>query len=146
MTVVVLAGDGSADSDETGSGEKGDQDGGQAEVPTAEKVVMVVSALFTVAVFAFAAWQGVTGPAATHPTASIANETTTADGAVLYEVQLRNPTDTGFVSVTVVVSCGDPPPQITFENVPAQGTRTGTVSCPTASEDPAVDVLSWVSR
>lgn len=127
--------DSSADS---GSGHGSDQ------VSAAEKIVMVASVAFTVALFGFALWQALTGPGALAPTATVVSSQPVQDGGVQYTIELRNPGDVGLVSATVEAACTDPPAEIVFENVPADGRRSGTVVCPAGTDDPAVSVSSWV--
>lgn len=114
-------------------------------VPFFEKVVIVVSVLFTVLLFGFAIWQSLTGAGAVAPAVDLTEGEETADG-VRYTVELRNEGDVGLVSVTVLVRCTDPPTSFTFDNVPAGGRRVGTVVCPPGTSDPTVSVVSWVQE
>lgn len=101
---------------------------------------MVASLVVTLGLFAFVAWHAVAGAGpAGQPRASV----TAVDGSV-YEVTLRNPTDAGLASATVVADCGDPPRQVVFRNVPPGTRRTATVSCPPGTGPPGVDVVQWV--
>lgn len=137
-----------------GSGENGDDgsgdglvaESGSDQVSTAEKVVMVVSVGFTVLLFGFAIWQAVTGPGALAPTVSVQGSQPAPGDDVQFTVQLRNPGDVGLVSVTVEAGCTDPPAEVVFENVPADGRRTGTVVCPSGTTDPQVSVSTWVQE
>ena len=124
------------------SGRRGDPD----EVSTAETLVMVLSVAFTLALFGVAVWYALTGPAAPAPTVHVVGSQPAPDGGVAYAVELRNPGDVGLVSATVEAGCTDPPPEIVFENVPADGRRTGTVVCPAGTSDPAVTVSTWVAE
>lgn len=121
--------------------ERGDESGTE-DVPFFEKVVMVVSVLFTLSLLGFAIWQALTGAGAVAPAVGLAGSEETADG-VRYTVELRNRGDVGLASVTVAVQCTDPPTTLTFENVPAGGRRVGTVVCPSGTSDPTVSIVTW---
>lgn len=145
---------GSGDPDDGGPGDDGQSDdgpsdgggddGGSDQVSAAETVVMVASAAFTVALFGFALWHAVAGAGAVPPTAEVVGSQAAPDGGVIYDVQLRNEGDVGLVTVTVSVGCTDPPIEVEFENVPAQGHRSGSVRCPPGTSDPPVTVSTWV--
>lgn len=123
-------------------------DGGEGDVetiPLAEKVAMAASVLFTLSLFGFALWHSFTGAGTAAPTVGVAGSEETPTG-VRYTVELRNPGDVGFVSVTVRAGCTDPPTEVTFENVPAGGRRRATVVCPPGTSDPAVSVLTWMEE
>jgi len=113
------------------------------DISPPEKVVMVVSTLFTVSLFLFAVWQSL-GATAAVPTANATGQQITAEGDVIYTIELRNPGDAGLVWVTVEVDCIDPPVVLTFQNVPADGSRTGSVVCPPETDDPEVAVEAWI--
>lgn len=132
--------DGGAGGGDAGSGDGSDQ------VSAAEKAVMVASVAFTVALFGFALWHALTGPGALAPTAVAVSSQPAPGGGVHYTVELRNPGDVGLVSATVEAECTDPPAELVFENVPADGRRRGTVVCPAGTDDPAVSVASWVEE
>ena len=51
--------------------------------------------------------------------------------------------DRGLASATVEVDCERPPPDLTFENVPADGRERGTLVCPAGTTDPNASVSSW---
>lgn len=118
--------------------------GGGQGVPTGEKIVIVASVLFTAGLFGFAAWQATTGAGAAAPEVGAIGHSTAPDGQVVYTVELRNPGDIGLVQATVTAGCTDPPTQLTFENVPAGGRRTGTIVCPPGTTDPRVSIDSWI--
>lgn len=135
-----------------GSGDGGDDDGsgggsgeGSNGIPTAETVVMAVSVAFTLALFGFALWHALVGPGAVAPTVSVV-DSQPAPGGVQYTVVLSNRGDLGLVTATVEADCTDPPVEVVFENVPADGRRTGTVVCPPGTVDPAVSVTSWIQE
>lgn len=121
------------------SGDPGDDEG----TSPGERLLMAVSVAFTLLLFAFALWQGVTTPTAAEPTASVAGTETLPDGDVRVAVVLRNAQDTGLVLATVEVDCGTPPPELTFEHVPADDVRTGHVRCPPGTEAPNATVSAW---
>ena len=139
-------GDGGGSGVDGGSGDGTGNGGGSDEVSTAEKVVMVVSVGFTALLFGFALWQALTGPGALAPTVSVVGSQQAADGEVVYTVALGNPGDVGLVSATVEAGCADPPTEVTFENVPADGRRVGTVVCPPGTNDPELSVVSWIQE
>lgn len=156
------AGQGGDRSDDSGGGQKrsggtdsssgggggsdgGGGSGGDEQSPsTAEKVVMVVSVTFTVALFAFAAWQAVSPPAGEAPTADVVGQRTTASGDVVFTVEVANPQDVGLRRATVEAACTSPPTEVGFEMVPAGGTRRGQMVCPPGTATPDVSVASWI--
>lgn len=135
----ILWSDGSGGSD-------GSDDSGDSSPSTAEKAVIVVSVLLTVAVFGFAAWQLLTASGGMAPIVEVVDTQTTPTGDVIVTVQLRNTLEVGLRSATVEVACTDPPTQITFTNVPVDGRRVGQVRCPPETDDPTVSVSSWIAR
>lgn len=126
------------DSSSDGDGEPSAAD--DQEVSTAERTVMVASFLLTLGLFLFVGWHAVAGGSGAVPPQT----TVTAADQGVYQVTLRNPGSAGFESVTVVVHCGDPPRQLTFEHVPASGNTEGTVVCPPDAGPPSVEVVQWV--
>lgn len=118
--------------------------GGSDEVSTTEKVIMVASAAFTLALFGVATWYALTGPGVVDPTVQVAGSHAGPGGDVVFTVRLVNSGDVGLVSATVEAGCTEPPAEIVFENVPAAGRRTGTVVCPAGTDDPSVSVSSWI--
>lgn len=126
-----------------GSGKGG---GGSDTVSTAEKAVMAVSAAVTVALFGFALWHALAGPGAVAPNVAVVDSQPAPSGGVAFTVELRNRGDLGLVSATVEAGCTDPPTEIVFQNVPADGHRTGTVVCPPGTSDPGVSVTTWVQE
>ena len=141
--------DGAPDGGSGGGGQSGDGGGGNGgsdEVSTAEKVVMAASVAFTLALFGVAVWYALTGPGAVAPAVDVVGSQPAGNGGVAYDVELRNPGDVGLVSATVEAGCTEPPSEVVFENVPADGRRTGTVVCPAGTTDPAVTVSTWVGE
>lgn len=149
-------GDREADRAKRGSGGSGDgpDDGGDAErrndrkrtASTAEKAVITISVTFTLLLFAYAGWQMAVPQQADDPQVSVVGTEPMPDGSVAVRVRLRNPTDVGFVSVTVQSSCSSPPPAVQFSYVPALSSRTGTLVCPPGTTNPAVSIANWVSQ
>ena len=136
-----------ADNAPQSGGPPGEEHGGpEGKTPgTAEKAMMAVSVLFTVAVLAYAGWQVVTSPAATPaPEAEVVGTETLSDGRVAVTVQLNNRLDRGLIVATVESQCASPPPSVQFSYLPADSTRTGTLVCPAGTENPSVSVASWV--
>lgn len=131
-----------------GNGEGGGiQGGGDDQSPsTAETVVMVVSALFTLVFFSFALWQAVAAPPGGTPRVRVTDTRTTASGDVVVIVELRNTQEVGLSRATVEAECTTPPTDLTFEHVPAGGRRTGRMVCPPGTEDPKVSLASWIER
>ena len=128
-------------------GRDGDDGDGSSdrERSTVEVVVMVVSVLFTVSLFAFVGWQVVSGPTATEPRGTAVDTRTVANGSVVVTVELRNRQDIGLLSATVGADCSTPPPEVMFEYIPASSNRRGNLVCPPGSETPTVSVSSWVN-
>lgn len=123
-----------------------DGTGDVQRVPTLEKVVMALSVLLTVFLFGFAAWHASMGPDVSAPEVRVTETNVTADGDVIYIVELRNPGDVGIVRATVVADCRDPPIRLTFENVPSGGRRLGTVVCPPGASTPRLSIESWIHQ
>ena len=131
-----------SDGDGGRDGGGGHSDGKQS---TVEVAVMVVSILFTAALFTFAGWQMVSGPTTAQPQATVVGTETVANGSVVVTVELRNRQDIGLVSATVGADCSTPPPEVRFEYIPASSNRRGNLVCPPGSETPTVSVSSWVN-
>jgi len=119
-------------------------DATDTDISTAEKAVMVISVGFTVTLFGFAIAQALMAPGPAEPTVVIIDERPASDGDVIYTVELRNHDDVGLVSATVEAACTDPPAELRFQNIPASGTREGSVVCPPGTRDPALSVTTWV--
>lgn len=124
-----------------GSGGNG---GGQQQSSVAEKVLTAISVAFTVALFAYVIWQATFVPNGGVPRATVVGTETLSDGSVRVNVRFANPGDVGLVTATVEANCTRPPPEVQFENVPADGRREGTVVCPAGTTAPNVSVSSWV--
>ena len=106
---------------------------------------MAVSALFTIALLAYAGWQVVATPvAAPAPQVQVVETETLSDGRVATTVELRNPTNQGLIVATVEAQCASPPPSVQFSYVPADSTRKGTLVCPAGTESPSVSVTNWI--
>lgn len=119
-------------------------DDGNGEGSTwAERFLMVMSVIFTVALLSFVLWQALTTTATPIPTASVTATETLPGGDVQVSVVFRNPQSVGLVMATVEVDCDTPPPELTFEHVPADGRRTGTVICPPGTTNPTATVSTW---
>lgn len=108
-----------------------------------EKAFMVLSVLVTLSLFGYVAYQGVMAPDTPDGTVVVTGTKTVADG-VEVDVRLDNKGSVGYRSVTVEVDCGEIPPQVTLENVPAQGRRTATLLCPPGTDDPSATVAAVV--
>lgn len=127
----------------------GDRAGdGQTEreaVSTVQRVVVVASVALTISLFAFVAWNAVDDTGDARPSMTLERVGTTEDGRTLHSVTLANPSDRGLERATVVVSCGDPPREVTLEHVPPQGEQMATVACPPGTDDPPASVTSWIT-
>lgn len=106
---------------------------------------MAVSTLLALALIAYLLYQAVTLPSNGAPKAEVAGVETMPEGDVLVTVTLINEGPLGMREVGVEIRCGDPPVEITFENVPAQSTRTGKALCPPGTTQPEVGVSFWRS-
>lgn len=134
---------GRSDDGRSESAEGNERDGRGQGQSTAEKVLTGVSVAFTVLLFAYVAWQAVQQPDGTHPQVEIVGTDELQNGSVLVRVELTNPSDQGLVSATVEASCGRPPPDVTFEHVPAGGRDRGVLVCPPGTR-PSVSVSAWI--
>ncbi|QLG62557.1 hypothetical protein [Halorarum salinum] len=120
-------------------------DGGNDEGGTwGERLLVATSVVFTVVLLSFVIWQASTTPAMAEPTASVTGTETLPGGDVKVTVRFRNAQDVGLVIATVEVDCDAPPPELTFEHVPADDRRTGHVICPPGSGDSTATVSTWV--
>lgn len=105
---------------------------------------MAASVVFTVLLFAFVLWQASTTAAVAEPAATVTETEPLPGGDVKVTVSFRNAQDIGLVAATVEVDCDAPPPEITFEHVPAGDRRTGHVVCPSGTENPTASVSTWI--
>lgn len=110
----------------------------------AERLLMAASVVFTVLLFAFVLWQASTTAAVAEPAATVTETEPLPGGDVKVTVSFRNAQDIGLVAATVEVDCDAPPPEITFEHVPAGDRRTGQVVCPSGTENPTASVSTWI--
>lgn len=131
-------------SDDSGESGQRSDGGGDRRETRVERLVMAVSVVFTLLLFAYVSWQAVTTPSAAEPSAAVTGTEQLTTGQVAVTVTLRNEQDIGLVSATVVVDCGTPPPEITFEHVPTAGRRIGTVVCPAGTTAPNATVSAWI--
>lgn len=132
-------GDGQGD---RGGGGQRQQGRGQGQ-STVERAVAAASVVLTLALLGFVAWQAWTVPAAENPNARVVDTTTLPNGTHEVTVELANDQDVGVTSATVEVSCGSPPPAVTFSHVPAGGRATAHVVCPPNASDPTASVVTW---
>lgn len=115
---------------------------GEDEPSAAEWAVMAVSVAVTLLLFGFVAWHAATTPADAIPEATVTGTQPAEDGRVIVAVEVYNPGNTGLKSVTVSADCANG--SITFEHVPTDDRRSGTLVCPAGTEDPSAAVLSWI--
>lgn len=108
-----------------------------------ERLLMAASVAFTIVLFSFVIWQASTTPATAEPTANVTGTETLPGGDVRGTVAFRNAQDVGLVMSTVEVDCDTPPPELTFEHVPADDRRTGYVICPPDTGNPTATVSTW---
>jgi len=108
----------------------------------AEKALMVVSTLVTLTLFGYLVHQGIEAPDGARPEASVVAVEPMGD-SLRVDVRVENEGSVGLISVTLEVDCGEPPPQVTFENVPASGMREASLSCPRGATDPHATVVSF---
>lgn len=123
--------------------EQASDDEGDEGSSLAERVFMAMSVIFTVALFSFVIWQASTTPTMVEPSATVTDTEQLPGGEVKVTVSFRNPQDVGLVMATVEVDCDTPPPELTFELVPADDQRTGHVICPPGTTDPTATVSTW---
>lgn len=116
---------------------------GDTESMWAERLLMAASVVFTVMLFSFVLWQASTTPATAEPTATVTETETLSGGDVKVTISFQNAQDVGLIMATAEVDCDTPPPELTFEHVPADDRRTGYVICPPETTDPIVTVSTW---
>lgn len=109
----------------------------------AERLLVAVSAGFTLLLLSYVVWQSMMIPVTAEPTATITETESLSSGDLKVTVELRNAQYVGLVMATVEVDCATPPPEITFEHVPADDRRTGFVVCPSGTQQPNVTVSTW---
>lgn len=109
-----------------------------------DRGLMILSALFTLALLAYVTWHAVTAPDGTPPTAEVVSMEPLPDGELLLRIRLVNAGSTGLLRAEVEIACGDPPPTIQFEQVPAGGVRYAHVTCPPGTVAPQVSVVSFI--
>ena len=109
----------------------------------AEKALMVVGFLLTLASLLYVGWHVVAVPASPAPDATVVGTKTQPDGDVVVEVKLRVPENEGLETATVSSQCASPPPTVEFSMLPSDSTWTGTLVCPPGTTDPSVSVSSW---
>lgn len=114
------------------------------EPSTAEKAVMAISVAFTVLLFGYVIWQAAVTPSTGSPEANVVGVSTMEDGSVRVNVELINERDLGLITATVEVDCASPPPEIAFQNVPADSRSTGYVTCPPGTSNPSASVSAWI--
>lgn len=110
-----------------------------------EKALMAFSVLVSVALFGYVLYEAIVTPQDVPPTAELVSQRTTEEGDVLVVVALVVPGGVGLRDAEVEVKCAEPPPAVTFTNVPSKGRREGEVMCPPGTQDPEVSV-SWYVR
>jgi uncharacterized protein (TIGR02588 family) len=138
-------GDGGREGNRQERHDRQDRGNRQDEEPSAAaKALTGISVLLTVLLFGYVAWQAVQPPVDAHPQATVVGTDEASNGSVLVRVELTNPGDTGLISATVETDCEQPPPDVTFDYVPAGGREQGVLVCPTGTTDPNVSVSSWV--
>lgn len=116
--------------------------GGDDEPSAAEWAVATVSVAVTLLLFGYVAYHAATVPPGATPGATIEGTETTADGRVLVTVEVHNVGSTGLESVTVSADCTTA--SLTFEHLPADARRSGTLVCPAGTEGPTASVLAWI--
>lgn len=111
----------------------------------AEKAFMAVSVLVTLALFSYLGYQAVTAPEVAMPTARIEQVEPQEDGSYVVTVRLENVGGKGLRSAVVDVNCGDPPPSITLDNIPAESHRIAKLTCPPGEPPTEASVSAWFS-
>lgn len=111
---------------------------------TAEKVLMGVSALFTVALFLYVFWQILFVPAGTvDVTVEQVEQTPRGD---VVTVQVNNNENVGLLFATVTVTCNETTRELDLDHIPASGIERGHVTCPqnsTNTAPPTAVLTSW---
>lgn len=126
------------------SGQDQQQDGGGQSPSTAETVLTAISVVVTVLLFGYVAWHAIQPTDSIQPQVEVVETEQLSNGSVLVRVEFVNQGDQGLLSATVEVTCAQPPPDATFENVPAGGVQRAVLVCPPGTESPDVEVSAWV--
>lgn len=139
--------DGEGDDTSDGGGDGGGRDGSGGDggdgQSTVERAITVVSVVFTLAVVGVLVWQALTAPAGAQPRVSVVETGPAPGGGVGVTVELVNRGSVGVDAVTVELDCESPPPELTFQHVPASGRREGTVVCPAGTTAPNASIATW---
>lgn len=118
-----------------------DERGGPGALAVA---LVVASALLTAGLFGFLVHQAVTSSEGTRPEVAVASTERLPGGGLVVTVSVANHADGGFRQVVVSVDCGETPPEVTFENVPAEGRREAEVMCPPGTPGPPdATLVTW---
>lgn len=117
----------------------------QSDEPGAiEKAIMALSIAVTILLFAYAASQALGASPSAPPEATVVGTEQLSDESVAVTVQIRNPRDTGLITATVESNCTNPPVEVQFSYLPADGEQTGVLVCPANTTSPNVSVSNWV--
>ena len=100
----------------------------RGDLSALEKGLIAASAIITIALFAYLAYEGATRPSGAIPMLHVEPA---AGGAW---VVLANEGGLGIAEATVRATCGDGEVELAFSNVPAGGERRAFVACGTALE------------
>lgn len=109
----------------------------------AEITTVIVSVVVTLTLFGYVVFQAVTAPSGPELTVEQIKVEQKGDSVEVH-VLLTNEGGVGVRSVEVEIPCDDPPPSVTFENVPASGRREAVLSCPADAEKLEPEVSTWV--
>ncbi|MBW3583315.1 MAG: hypothetical protein KY455_09485 [Euryarchaeota archaeon] len=109
----------------------------------AEIASVIVSVVVTISLFGYVIVMAVLAPDGPDLVVEQTSVITKGD-TVEVHVLLTNKGGVGVRSAEVEIPCDDPPPSVTFENVPASGRRKAVLSCPADAEDLQPEISTWV--
>jgi hypothetical protein len=110
-----------------------------------EKLMMVASALVTIGLVAYTAYHGLSAPSEAPPRVEIVGAEPGPGGEVVLLIELSNDAAVGLLRAVVEVDCDDPPPEATFEQIPAGGRDSARLVCPPGKENPKARLVMWES-
>lgn len=116
----------------------------RTEPTRAEKAFMAASAAFALLLFGYLLYQAITSPTGLPPEVEVTGVETMESGEMHVQVRLTNRGGAGLLVAEVTVACGDDPPTLLFQHVPAEGAREGHAVCPPGTTLPEARITHYV--